>query len=62
MTTTVTHGGANNMPDWTAATSIHEYRVYQRLIRQCPECARVFDLLNPTDAQEWAYGHDCEDK
>lgn len=50
------------MPDWTAATSIHEYRVYQRLIRQCPECARVFDLLNPTDAQEWAYGHDCEDK
>lgn len=48
------------MASWTAATSIHEYRVYKRLIRQCPECARVFDLLNATDAEEWAYGHDCE--
>ena len=29
--------------------------------RQCPECHRVFDLLDDTDAEEWAYGHDCED-
>ena len=27
---------------------------------QCPECDRVFDLTDKTDAAEWAYGHDCE--
>ena len=26
----------------------------------CPECNRVFDLTNEQDAEEWAYGHDCE--
>lgn len=26
----------------------------------CPECGRVFDLLDETDANEWYYGHDCE--
>lgn len=26
----------------------------------CPECKRVFDLTDETDADEWAYGHDCE--
>jgi hypothetical protein len=26
----------------------------------CAECGRVFDLLDDTDAQEYAYGHDCE--
>jgi hypothetical protein len=26
----------------------------------CPECSRTFDLTDPTDAAEWAYGHDCE--
>jgi hypothetical protein len=26
----------------------------------CIECHRVFDLTNETDAEEWAYGHDCE--
>lgn len=29
-------------------------------IRECPECGRRFDLMNETDAEEWAYGHDCE--
>lgn len=28
---------------------------------KCVGCERVFDLLDDTDAQEWAYGHDCED-
>jgi hypothetical protein len=28
----------------------------------CVECGRVFDLMNPTDADELAYGHDCEDE
>lgn len=28
--------------------------------KTCSECGRVFDLLNETDAQEFAYGHDCE--
>lgn len=27
---------------------------------QCPECGRVFDLLDENDAEEWYYGHDCE--
>jgi hypothetical protein len=29
---------------------------------RCPECGRVFDLTDDTDAAEWAYGHDCEDE
>lgn len=28
--------------------------------KTCPECGRVFDLTNETDAEEWQYGHDCE--
>lgn len=28
---------------------------------RCPECGRVFDLTDETDAEEWAYGHDCEE-
>ena len=27
---------------------------------QCPECERVFDLLDETDAEEFYSGHDCE--
>lgn len=27
----------------------------------CPECGRVFDLLDPEQATEWGDGHDCED-
>lgn len=27
---------------------------------QCPECERVFDLMDEDDANEWFYGHDCE--
>ena len=27
---------------------------------RCPECSRVFNLMDDTDAAEWAYGHDCE--
>ena len=26
----------------------------------CFECGRLFDLTDETDADEWAYGHDCE--
>ena len=26
----------------------------------CPECSRVFDLTNETDAAEWGFGHDCD--
>lgn len=28
--------------------------------RRCPECGRIFDLGDEIDAEEWAYGHDCE--
>ena len=27
---------------------------------RCVECSRVFDLCDEIDADEWAYGHDCE--
>ena len=27
---------------------------------KCPECLRVFDLLDESDADEWFSGHDCE--
>ena len=26
----------------------------------CGECGRTFDLTDDIDADEWAYGHDCE--
>jgi hypothetical protein len=26
----------------------------------CLECGRIFNLWAEVDAQEWAYGHDCE--
>jgi len=32
----------------------------QSLTLRCPECGRVFDLTNGSDAGEWFYGHDCE--
>ena len=28
--------------------------------RTCRECQRVFDMMDRHDAEEWAYGHDCE--
>ncbi len=27
----------------------------------CPECDRLFDLLEETDANDWFYGHDCDE-
>lgn len=29
---------------------------------KCVECGRVFDLLNEDDANEYYYGHDCEEE
>ena len=26
----------------------------------CQECGRIFDLTDESDAEELAYGHDCE--
>lgn len=31
-------------------------------VRLCKECGRVFDLLDAVDADEWYYGHDCEEE
>jgi hypothetical protein len=28
----------------------------------CPECGRLFDLMNMDDNSEWYYGHDCEEE
>ena len=27
----------------------------------CKECMRLFDLLDEKDAEEFYYGHDCEE-
>jgi hypothetical protein len=37
------------------------YRVYGANYVKCAECKRVFNLLDETDAEEWYYGHDCEE-
>jgi len=29
-------------------------------MQKCVECGRRFNLLVEAEAQEWAYGHDCE--
>ena len=26
----------------------------------CPECNKIFDMLDEDDVNEWTYGHDCE--
>jgi hypothetical protein len=36
------------------------YPVYAA--KRCPECGRLFDLTDETDAAEWAFGHDCDVK
>lgn len=28
---------------------------------RCPECGRVFDLLDEVDADEFYEGHDCDE-
>jgi hypothetical protein len=30
------------------------------LVYECPECARRFNPMDETDANELHYGHDCE--
>lgn len=30
--------------------------------RQCPECGRIFNLVLEDHAEEWFYGHDCEEQ
>ena len=37
-----------------------EWITRKQAARTCPECGRVFDLWDDTDAAEWYYGHDCE--
>ena len=49
------------MSRWGDSTAVHEYKVYQGLLKKCGECSRVFDLTKDVDAAEWVYGHDCED-
>ena len=31
------------------------------MLIECPECGRVFDLVDEADADEWYNGHDCEE-
>lgn len=38
--------------------SVEELNQKQQV--QCPECGRIFNLLDDDDAAEWYYGHDCE--
>ena len=30
--------------------------------QECVECNRVFDMDIDIDANEWQYGHDCEEE
>jgi hypothetical protein len=41
--------------DWLTTTGKGNH-----MMVKCPECGRIFDLNDGTDAGEWAYGHDCE--
>ena len=41
-------------------SAIRSVRLASQQKVKCPECGRVFNLLDENDAQEWAYGHDCE--
>lgn len=36
--------------------------ITMNLTMQCPECDRLFDLLDEDQANEWEYGHDCEEE
>jgi len=29
---------------------------------ECPDCGRIFDLLDEEEAAEFYYGHDCEEE
>lgn len=31
-------------------------------LRRCPECGRHFDISKPEQAEEYFYGHDCEEE
>jgi hydrogenase maturation factor HypF (carbamoyltransferase family) len=35
-------------------------KLFSYTFAECAECGRVFDLLDEVDAEEMAYGHDCE--
>lgn len=32
------------------------------IMPKCMGCERVFDLFDENEADEWYYGHDCEEK
>lgn len=32
------------------------------IYRKCPECGRIFNVMDPEDAAEFYYGHDCEEQ
>jgi hypothetical protein len=35
--------------------------VFEQATRVCVECGRKFDMFDEEDAEEWHYGHDCEE-
>jgi len=53
-------GEMRKNPDGTWALALVGRDAVAQAVK-CPECERVFDLLNETDAAEWYYGHDCEE-
>jgi hypothetical protein len=44
---------------WRPHVETTEPHLYDAEV-ECPECGRIFDLLNPDDASDYEYGHDCE--
>lgn len=53
------HGACRHTPPGTQGDAMNA-NAFTWFIRQCHDCGRVFDLLEAGDADEWAYGHDCE--
>lgn len=48
------------IPGGMSDLTIPEYDPPPAFHASCPECGRLFNLLNEDDAAELAYGHDCE--
>ena len=30
--------------------------------QKCPECGRVFDMADPKQAEDFVWGHNCEEE
>ena len=53
-----------SMQNTTAKEEMMNYPLQTWVLKMpravCPECNRVFDLMDEIDSEEWSFGHDCE--